>query len=384
MLWYLFLKFFARCEFHTFIFLFALEQLSLSHEEEEFRAPRAYMIRAAASSSSPSPLLAVRFIDDARGGKSTTSRRVHRGGGGGGRIRFDYCDDSSLSKSRSRGLGKKGNASSSARLRLRALRAAAAASAASSEDDLFASLEPPSIDLDLESMQEDLGAVLDDDGFVLRYNKDGCEEEMKILRNECAIIDRSQWGVFRVASGGGGDMRRFLETMASSSSNDSGTGSITMEEIEKIQPGTGKRLNGRLDIYAQESGAFLVIVSREDVKEKKVETVAKECGISEVMNLASRCVLLTVCGPKTLEVLKPTGLAMVLEAGKEYENAHAVFGFANRPVVCCKTNEFLGKCGEESAVNFVVDEGVAGQVWAAIIKAGAIPVGSEALDAVLG
>lgn len=339
------------------------------------------MIRAA--SSSPSPLLAARFIDDARGGKSTTSRRAHRGGG----RRFDR--NSSLSKSCRRGLGKKGNASSSTLLRLRALRAASSlASSAEEEDDLFASLEPPSIDLDLESMQEDLGAVLDDDGFVLRYNKDGCEEEMKILRNECAIIDRSQWGVFRVASGGGGDMRRFLEIMASSSSNDgakdSSTESFTMEELEKIQPGTGKRVNGRLDIYAQESGAFLVIVSREDVKEKKVETVAKECGISEVMNLASRCVLLTVCGPKTLEVLKPTGLAMVLEAGKEYENAHAVFGFANRPVVCCKTNEFLGKCGEESAVNFVVDEGVAGQVWAAIIKAGAIPVGSEALDAVLG
>jgi glycine cleavage system aminomethyltransferase T len=236
-------------------------------------------------------------------------------------------------------------------------------------------------------LQEDLGAVVDENGFVLRYGEE-IEEEVKILRNECAIIDRSQWGVFRVASGGGGDMRRFLEIMASSSSNDgakdSSTESFTMEELEKIQPGTGKRVNGRLDIYAQESGAFLVIVSREDVKEKKVETVAKECGISEVTNLASRCVLLTVCGPKTLEVLKPTGLAMVLEAGKEYENAHAVFGFANRPVVCCKTNEFLGKCGEESAVNFVVDEGVAGQVWAAIIKAGAIPVGSEALDAVLG
>ena len=339
------------------------------------------MIRAA--SSSPSPLFAARFIDDARGGKSTTSRRVHRGGG----RRFD-CN-SSLSKSRRRGLGKKGNASSSTLLRLRALRAASSLASSEEEDDLFASLEPPSIDLDLESMQEDLGAVLDDDGFVLRYNKDGCEEEMKILQNECAIIDRSQWGVFRVASGGEGDMRRFLEIMASSSSSndgakDSSTESFTMEEIEKIQPGTGKRLNGRLDIYAQESGAFLVIVSREDVKEKRVEVVAKECGISEVMNLASRCVLLTVWGPKTLEVLKPTGLAMVLEAGKEYENAHAVFGFANRPVVCCKTNEFLGKCGEESAVNFVVDEGVAGQVWAAIIKAGAIPVGSEALDAVLG
>ena len=228
----------------------------------------------------------------------------------------------------------------------------------------------------MESLQEDLGAVVDENGFVLRYGEE-IEEEVKILRNECAIIDRSEWGIFRVASGADGDMARFLGTLSYSSEK------LSMEEIGSIQPGTGKRVNGKLDIYAQESGAFLVIASREDVKENRVETIAKECKMSEVMNLASRCVLLTACGPKTLEVLKPTGLAMVLEAGKEYENAHAVFGFENRPVVCCKTNEFVGKCGEESAVNFVVDEGVAGQVWAAIIKAGAFPVGTEALDAIL-
>ena len=248
------------------------------------------------------------------------------------------------------------------------------------EDDSllsFASqLEPPKVDLDLESLQEDLGAVVDENGFVLRYGEE-IEEEVKILRNECAIIDRSEWGIFRVASGADGDMVKFLETLSYSSEK------LSMEEIGSIQPGTGKRVNGKLDIYAQESGAFLVIASREDVKENRVEIIAKECKMSEVMNLASRCVLLTACGPKTLEVLKPTGLAMVLEAGKEYENAHAVFGFENRPVVCCKTNEFVGKCGEESAVNFVVDEGVAGQVWAAIIKAGAFPVGTEALDAIL-
>ena len=248
------------------------------------------------------------------------------------------------------------------------------------EDDSllsFASqLEPPKVDLDLESLQEDLGAVVDENGFVLRYGEE-IEEEVKILRNECAIIDRSEWGIFRVASGADGDMVKFLETLSLSSEK------LSMEEIGSIQPGTGKRVNGKLDIYAQESGAFLVIASREDVKENRVETIAKECKMSEVMNLASRCVLLTACGPKTLEVLKPTGLAMVLEAGKEYENAHAVYGFENRPVVCCKTNEFVGKCGEESAVNFVVDEGVAGQVWAAIIKAGAFPVGTEALDAIL-
>ena len=250
--------------------------------------------------------------------------------------------------------------------------------------DLVASLEPPKVDLDLDAMQEELGATRDQDGFVVRYTDDdanGREEETKILRNECAILDRSAWGVFRIANKGtkeeeGGDVVTFLEKLSNG-------GKLTAEEIGSMQPGTGKRVNGCLDVYAQESGAFLVIASREDVKEKKVETLAEECKISEVMNLASRCVLLTVCGPKTLEVLKTTGLAAVLEAGKEYENAHAVFGFENRPVVCCKTNEFVGKCGDGSAVNFLVDEGVAGQVWAAIIKAGALPVGSEALDALM-
>ena len=249
--------------------------------------------------------------------------------------------------------------------------------------DLVASLEPPKVDLDLDAMQEELGATRDQDGFVVRYTDDdanGREEETKILRNECAILDRSAWGVFRIANKGkeeeGGDLVTFLEKLSNG-------GKLTAEEIGSMQPGTGKRVNGCLDVYAQESGAFLVIASREDVKEKKVETLAEECKISEVMNLASRCVLLTVCGPKTLEVLKTTGLAAVLEAGKEYENAHAVFGFENRPVVCCKTNEFVGKCGDGSAVNFLVDEGVAGQVWAAIIKAGALPVGSEALDALM-
>ena len=68
--------------------------------------------------------------------------------------------------------------------------------------DLVASLEPPKVDLDLDAMQEELGATRDQDGFVVRYTDDdanGREEETKILRNECAILDRSAWGVFRIA-----------------------------------------------------------------------------------------------------------------------------------------------------------------------------------------
>ena len=52
------------------------------------------------------------------------------------------------------------------------------------EDDSLlsfaAQLEPPKVDLDLESLQEDLGAVVDENGFVLRYGEE-IEEEVKIL-----------------------------------------------------------------------------------------------------------------------------------------------------------------------------------------------------------
>ena len=53
--------------------------------------------------------------------------------------------------------------------------------------DLVASLEPPKVDLDLDAMQEELGATRDQDGFVVRYTDDdanGREEETKRGREE--------------------------------------------------------------------------------------------------------------------------------------------------------------------------------------------------------
>ena len=99
--------------------------------------------------------------------------------------------------------------------------------------DLVASLEPPKVDLDLDAMQEELGATRDQDGFVVRYTDDdanGREEETKILRNECAILDRSAWGVFRIANKGteeeeeGGDAVTFLERLSNG-------GKLTSAEI---------------------------------------------------------------------------------------------------------------------------------------------------------
>ena len=91
------------------------------------------------------------------------------------------------------------------------------------------------------------------------------------------------------------------------------------------------------------------------------------------MNLASRCVLLTVCGPKTLEVLKTTGLAAVLKQGRNTKTRTQCLGLKIGQWYVVKRTSSLGKCGDGSAVNFLVDEGVAGQVWAAIIKAGRCP-----------
>ena len=236
------------------------------------------------------------------------------------------------------------------------------------------SLEFPKIDLDLEQMQEDLGAKFCQEGFVLNYGN--YEEEQKILKNECAVIDRSMFGVYRIFSRT--DYDQFFEKLLLRAVDGQRSDArVVSQSLKEVRAGQGKRL-GNFDVYRQESGAFLVVVNR--AMKGMVEECARVSELEQCVNLAARTVLLTVCGPKTKEVLRMTGLVDVLENSDAGTHAHKVFGFENRPVVCCKTNEFVGMNIGDDAVNFVVDEGVAGQVFSAIIKAGAIAVGTEALD----
>ena len=94
-----------------------------------------------------------------------------------------------------------------------------------------------------------------------------------------------------------------------------------------------------------------------------------------VAELNDRCALLTVVGPMSADILRNSGLMEVVELDV---GSHRVFGFDGRPVVAAHTSEYavLG-------VNLIVDEGVAGQVWATISRTTVAPCGSRASDAVL-
>ena len=126
------------------------------------------------------------------------------------------------------------------------------------------------------------------------------------------------------------------------------------------------------------------------MSEDKAATVKrrlKGCTVRELQGrdiYAPQTRLLTVVGPKTKDVLGRAGLGEVMEQ-RESTHAHATYGFAetNRPVMCCKTNEFSGKGVGEHAAHLVVDEGIAGQVFGAILKAGAVPVGTEAIEVLM-
>ena len=99
---------------------------------------------------------------------------------------------------------------------------------------------------------------------------------------------------------------------------------------------------------------------------------ARDAGI-EVRDLADRCVLLTVGGPGSRDILSTIGLSAVMDGPS---GTHQMFGFEGRPVITGHGTELGTSCA-----NLVIDEGVVGQVWATMVGAGAQPAGTQAVEA---
>lgn len=230
---------------------------------------------------------------------------------------------------------------------------------AADEIDLDALL-PPDIDGDLESLQREAGANFGDDGFVVDFGS--FDDEMRAIKETAAVIDRSDWGLVRVQGRGAEAAVKTISSVDAIASTSPGTGF----EIEITFTGE------KAQVYAQNE-AFLLLVPPNscDAVVESLEA-APEVVVAE---LNDRCALLTVVGPMSVDILRNSGLMEVVELDV---GSHRVFGFDGRPVVAAHTSEYavLG-------VNLIVDEGVAGQVWATISRTTVAPCGSRASDAVL-
>ena len=222
-------------------------------------------------------------------------------------------------------------------------------------------LLPPDIDGDLESLQRESGAVIDDDGFVLNFG--AREEELEAIKTAVGVIDRSDWGLIR-SSGPGAP--RALTAIAANHDGLALTPAGSGFEIKVAST------NDTAQVYCQSEG-FLIVVPPSSID--AVANVLESSPEQNFMELNDQCALLTVVGPQCADVLSKTGLVEVLT---DAVGAHRVFGFENRPVVAAHTREF-----DVPGVNLIIDEAIAGQVWATITRAGVIPCGSQASDEIL-
>jgi len=234
---------------------------------------------------------------------------------------------------------------------------------ASSLPDLdLDALLPPEIDGDLESLQREAGAVFGESGYAVRFGD--VQAEMEAIKHGAAVVDRSDWGLFRSHGVGALDALRSLARNGNEIETIGGAGSGFEVKLKS----TGESAQ----VYAQSEGFILVVPpTSADAVADALDALTGQ----QFAELNNQCAFLTVLGPKIDEFLSKTGLIDVM---RQDVGAHQVFGFANRPVVAARSSEH-----GVSAVNLIIDESIAGEVWATIVRTGVTPCGSDASDAVL-
>ena len=198
-------------------------------------------------------------------------------------------------------------------------------------------LMPTSILGDLEGLQEESGAVFDDDGVPLNFGD--ADAEAEILRTKVGIVDRSGgWKILRLA---GPDAVAALKSAGA-----------TGEDIEALmskEPGAGMPIDLDGDrIAAHVMGGGMLVTAPVEVADKLMEN-----GGDAVTDLAEQCTLLSLVGPDAAELLVRSGAPGVME---QDVGTHAVFGFEDTPVVAAYGGDLLAEVASTDVEAAALDE----------------------------
>jgi len=252
---------------------------------------------------------------------------------------------------------------------------------AAAEIDLDA-LMPDSIEGDLEGLQEEAGAVFDETGVPLSYGD--TQAELETLRTKVGVVDRGnqKWRLLRLSGASAADV--LVEA---------GAGEDAVTTLFAKGPNKGSALTfSSVWTYKKEvatchvqAGGGLLVVAPAGVADILLQAAGGGGGSETCVDLAERCSFLSLVGPNAgalLQAAGVTGGSMDQSMG-----THRTFGFEGRPVVACNGGGELFSGNEtiehekHGVVNLIVDEGVAGLLWAAVTNLGAEPVGLTALEA---
>ena len=238
----------------------------------------------------------------------------------------------------------------------------------SADFDLDA-LMPDSIEGDLEGLQEEAGANFDEDGVPLDYGDVALE--LETLKGKVGVVDR---GAEKYK------LLRLTGPAAVPALTEAGASMDSIESLLTLGPNQGKSIafsEGKVATCYVQSGGLLVIAPA-SVADALLQSAGDDC-----MDLAEQCSFLSLVGPEAGALLQKAGVAGVMDSDV---GTHQTFGFEGRPVVAINGGGELFQSTDATenkknqVANLVVDEGVAGLLWAAMTNLGAEPVGTTALE----
>jgi len=222
------------------------------------------------------------------------------------------------------------------------------------------SLLPPPIDGDLASLFEEAGAEVDESGCALSFGNDSAA--LDALPFGLLVFDRTHCTRLRV---GGAQRTALLQPLCS-------------DELASLRAGGSAEC--RLALPEQElparvlalESSFLLLLPQcaSAFAAARLGTLAAAGSLdAPVVDVSLSTASFVLLGPGVAGALRLIGLG-----GASVEGAHALFGYQGSPCLLLSSSGLASHKG----VTLVVDESVAGALWATLTGAvGALPAGDR-------
>ncbi|CAK0742478.1 hypothetical protein CVIRNUC_001399 [Coccomyxa viridis] len=224
-------------------------------------------------------------------------------------------------------------------------------------------IDLPEIDLDLRSLQNDRGAVVEGD-VITSFGNDA--DALKALSDGIVIVDHKHWGRLRVS---GADRLQFLHGQSTA-------------DFLALQPGRGCATvfvdrKGRTIDSVQcliQPSSILLIVSpgRRETLYSRLDQHIFFGDKVEVADISDETVQLRLAGLHSDSFIAGLGAG---ELVGQAHGSHAVFKAGGEPVVIS-----VGSGFSASGYTIVASEGAAAELWHRCVEQGVVPMGERAYE----
>lgn len=222
-------------------------------------------------------------------------------------------------------------------------------------------LVPPPIDDDLHSIMREMGAQFSEDGVVESFGND--EEAFKAAESGVTVVELSQIGRLRVT---GDDRMRFLHNQSTA-------------DFQSLKEGKGcdtvfvtptARTIDLASAWIMKTAVILFVSP--NMRQTLLKLLNKYIFFAdkvEVEDITTKTFFFTIMGPQSDLLMEQLNMKEIV--GKPY-GTHLHYAVEGTPVTVG-----VGNLLSKSGYSMMLSTATAGLVWQALLKAGAVPMGSN-------